>query len=366
MLERAGAAVRLFQDDARDGDGYLRKVTIEYPTRRDVLTFRSTARLPKTMDSAVIAVLFRAMEDGSDIHVDGSVSKPLLENLDEFQQAWAGWFNVAYTPVEIRAVKEISARPTGNRRSVVAFSGGVDATFSMWRHKLSDWQFKTDLQSALLVHGFDLPLHKRDEFAIARKAAEAALRGTGVDLHVVETNMRSIRLTERWPYNFGAALASCLHLLSSDHDIGLVGSDEPYTSLVIPWGSNPITNHFLSSGRFAIRYDGGGFSRTDKVSAIASWPHGTNHLRVCWEGPKTGKNCCRCEKCIRTILNFRAVGFDGLPKSFETDVTDDMIRAVKLVNKVQRSYMEDILRQAEKNGIAASWVGAVRDLLAKR
>lgn len=72
------------------------------------------------------------------------------------------------------------------------------------------------------------------------------------------------------------------------------------------------------------------------------------------------------ERAGAAVRLFQDDSRDGLPKSFETDVTDEMIRAVKLVNKIQRSYMEDILRQAEKNGIADSWVGAVRDLLAKR
>ena len=47
-------------------------------------------------------------------------------------------------------------------------------------------------------------------------------------------------------------------------------------------------------------------------------------LRVCARKIVGGRNCGRCEKCVRIILNFRVAGLP-IPPAFARDVTDDEI-----------------------------------------
>lgn len=356
--------IHLWQTDTSAGTRFQRDVVIEEGVSRSHLYFKATEATPSpSMNSAVIATIFRAMTTGSDIVAHGSVSRTLLENIEDFQDAWSAWMP-QYRKVSISADKEMADPSTGMRRSIVAFSGGVDATFSLWRHARSQTPHMTDVKTALLVHGFDIPLHRTTEFKVATDSARRIADAAGVHLVTVETNIRSIGLAERWPYTYVPALSSCLHLFDDRHDVGIIGSDEPYVALIIPWGSNPITNPLLSSGRFHIKYDSGGFTRTQKVKALATWSPALENLRVCWQGPKTGKNCGRCEKCIRTILNFKAVGA-AKPACFEADATPEMIRSVNLANKIQRSFMQDILDEAKSNGVTGAWVDAVGALLQK-
>lgn len=354
--------IHLWQTDVPDGTGIRRDVIVENGGSRTKLFFKvESGPLPGSMNAAAIAVIFKAMADKQDVVVHGAVSKTLLENIDDFQEAWSAWMP-QYSRIAFSAEKELNDPSTGHRRSILAYSGGVDATFSLWRHRRSSWPHKTTMDSALLVHGFDLPLKNVEEFRKARDSAQAIASDAGVSLKTVETNVRSVGLAERWPYTYVPALAACLHLFDEAHDVGVIGSDEPYSALVIPWGSNPITNHLLSSGRFGVKYDSGGYTRTQKVKALAEWPTALSNLRVCWEGPKTGRNCGRCEKCIRTILNFRAVGVEK-PGCFEMDVTNEMIRSVKLTNKIQRTFMQDIIKEADSNGVSGDWLAAVKDLV---
>jgi hypothetical protein len=126
----------------------------------------------------------------------------------------------------------------------------------------------------------------------------------------------------------------------------------------MPWGSNPVTDHLLSSKTFQIIHDGAAFSRLQKVQQIANWPEALRGLRVCWQGQQKDRNCGRCEKCIRTILNFRVLGL-GLPECFEQDVTNREILSLKGLNTLQINELEQILIASKSASISESWVVAL-------
>jgi hypothetical protein len=166
-----------------------------------------------------------------------------------------------------------------------------------------------------------------------------------VPLGCIRTDWR--RIGRFWENEFGAGLAACLSLYAGVATVGLFGSDEDYGHVVVPWGSNPVTNPLLSAGDFQVVTDGGGYTRTEKVALIARYGDVSSRLRVCWEGPQTGANCGKCEKCLRTRLNFLAVGknppagLGGPPSLLE-------MLSLQARNKVQLAYLEDILAFASQ------------------
>jgi hypothetical protein len=117
----------------------------------------------------------------------------------------------------------------------------------------------------------------------------------------------------------------------------------------------------LSSNAFSIQYDGAGYSRFDKIQALAGWPEAMSNLRVCLghNPERRARNCCKCEKCIRNILTFRALGL-GLPACFESDVSNSQILRMRYSNPMHFSYFGLILKKARQRGIRASWVQALR------
>jgi hypothetical protein len=147
-------------------------------------------------------------------------------------------------------------------------------------------------------------------------------------------------------------------VLQGGYAVGLIASTEPYHSLVLPYGSNPVTDWLMSSYAFQIVHDGAAFTRSEKVRELANWPEALRYLQVCWQGDQKDRNCGRCEKCIRTILNFRAVGL-GLPECFAEDVTDSQILRLDGLNPIQLAYFEEILATAKAATISESWVAAL-------
>lgn len=260
-------------------------------------------------DFVVQSLLFAAMRTGADLHVEGRLSHQLLVNLEEFQRAWAAWLPHRYRPVRISCDEEVPPeRPDARPRAVLAFSGGVDSTFAMVDQlEPSGARDRWPLAAAVLIHGFDVGLDAAQGFAAALADARAATGSVGVPLSVVRTDMRAA-LSWEWPDEFGAAVVACLAVFAPVAGVGILASDHDYRCVVLPWGSNAITNPMLSSDVFRVETVGAAVSRTARVAKIAAHGPVADRVRVCWAGNVPGRNCGVCEKCVRTKLNFMAVG----------------------------------------------------------
>jgi len=322
--------------------------------------FRSDSELPALSgDVAALSLIFLAMREGRDLHIEAPVSRQLLTNLEEFQAAWTKWLPQRYAQVALLADEETET-PPDDGTAVVTFSGGVDASFTLLRHLHGlAGRSGRKVTTAVLVHGFDIPLSAPDAFAAATDRARQMLAPLDVPLVTVATNLR--QHVHDWEMEYAPALAAALNLFPQS--TGLVASGEDYGSIEVPWGGNPVTNPLLS-GRMRVVTDGTGFTRTEKVALVARYPHTRDLLRVCWEGPLTGRNCGRCEKCKRTYLNFMATGaepgaFLDEPPSFWA------LASINARNSVQISHLSEVLRAGEARGANEPWMWAVRISIAR-
>jgi len=262
----------------------------------------------------LLASMLTWMQDGAAVHVHGTLSSQLLDNLDELQRIWQRWRPDKYRRVIITAdaVQDATSRKAP---AVAAFSGGVDATYTVLRHRTDlAGRASLPLEAALLVHGFDIELANSEAFSRAEKRARLLLQDTGIEVLTMRTNIRHL-FDQEWEDGFSLAVGACLSMLSSRFGYGLIGSSEPYEQLALPWGSTPLTDRLASSDNMQIVHDGADASRGEKVAAIANWPEAAEHVRVCWQGEDLGINCGRCEKCVRTLLNFKLAGIEH-PSSF--------------------------------------------------
>jgi hypothetical protein len=193
--------------------------------------------------------------------------------------------------------------------------------------------------------------------------ANATLASIKVPCIPIRTNFQQMGLN--WGDAWGTQLASGLYLLAGRYDTALISNEVPYQWLGLRWASHPMTNPLLGSHGFTIVDDGGEYTRIEKAKLISGWPEAMRHLHVCFgvKVPGEYKNCCRCEKCIRTMLAFRIAGSER-PSAFAEDTTDSQIRRVRLefTNKIDR--WEQMARCAEAAGMhRASWVRAMRSVL---
>lgn len=315
-------------------------------------------------DAYLLAMIMEAMREGRRLQIKGSVSRHLLGNLVEYQAAWRKWKPAIYSCIDI-TVDEIRDTAEKSPGAICAFSGGVDASFSVWRHSQSKNGYRSQkIKLCSMVHGFDIPLADGVAFENAKQTAAETLIDININLIPIKTNYRLISHAN-WEDSFTAALVAALSNFKKVAGTCIVGSSEPYDSLVIPWGSSPITDHLLSSGDFTVMHDGACHSRTEKVKAISEWEVGTSNLRVCWQGDLKDRNCGQCEKCLRTKLNFLAVG-SRIPTCFpQGNILEDLNR-VTLANAAVRAEWRQIYEYAINNNLRAPWINKVKKILNKK
>lgn len=174
------------------------------------------------------------------------------------------------------------------------------------------------------------------------------LAETSIPLLRMQTNARE--LDQHWEDSFGLILSGCFLQLQSQHRYALRGSEEPFEDLVLPWGSTPLTDPWCSTAAMTQEHDGCGFDRCEKVDWLASHTRTLADIRVCWEGPDKSTNCGRCEKCIRTMLNFWAMGLD-VPAAFPGVLTPNLVRTLRARNRVQLAYIETIYRHGRRRHV---------------
>jgi hypothetical protein len=171
-----------------------------------------------------------------------------------------------------------------------------------------------------------------------------------------------------WAEAWGSQEISALSLLAGRYDTAIIANELPYEWLGFAWASHPVTNPLLGSRGFTVIDDGGEFSRAEKAKVISAWPEAMQNLHVCFGVNIPGQygNCCRCEKCIRTILAFRVAGCMK-PDSFKHETTDAQIRAVRLTIGTKVRRWEQLASEADAAGLGQTdWARAIRAVLRKQ
>jgi hypothetical protein len=118
----------------------------------------------------------------------------------------------------------------------------------------------------------------------------------------VVTNLRttSFRFADWGKLSHGCALAAIGHALSQRINLVLIGASYDNKAL-IPWGSHPVTDPLLGSRQTKIIHYGSEYRRTEKITFLAKHKIALDNLHVCY-AEQSGKNCGKCEKCLRTMV----------------------------------------------------------------
>lgn len=259
------------------------------------------------MDAFATALLLLAMHLGEDLHIQGSVSRKLLRGLNTYQMVFNAWFPEQFRQIKIYPEDVHSAEPRQAAGTGVAFSGGVDSTFSLRSHLAHDGLDVTErITHGLFVHGFDIPFEDESVYAHWAGVYQDALAELGVELVQVRTNVRAFVDQLPWILTHGAALCSVALLFQGTLGRFYVPASSPYTDLE-PWGSHPVLDPLLSTESLEVVHDGC-LPRVEKIVALATWRPAQTWLRVCWENPSVRGNCCRCHNCLTTMTALELTG----------------------------------------------------------
>ena len=252
-----------------------------------------------------------AMTLGEDLYVADPIDPLLLENIHELIDVWKSW-NETLHRIQVHAPLDTSSDLLPSNRVAAFFSGGLDSFFTALRNEHAT-RLKPAIDDLVTVWGFDIPVDRRDDYAIARTSLTDAAGKLGKRHLTVATNLRETLLDRLCSWEklmHGPAMTAIAVAMDRQYGRFLIPSSYAYIDNM-PYGSHPVTDALFSTRRMRVLHDGCGYKRIPKAELVATSPIAHTHLRVCWEGGRAD-NCCRCTKCLRTMVVFEAL--DALNK----------------------------------------------------
>lgn len=294
-------------------------------------------------NALLVAFLPIAMRLRQNIKIDGEVSEKLFNNMIEYQNIVNKWYPDETSKVEI-IVKDIYDDTISVKgKTISCFTGGVDAFYSLIKHD-------KEIDDLLYVWGFDLPITEENFYKKIKNHLEKVACKFSKNLIFVKTNL-GFEITNKYAswgdYCYGPAIASVILLMSDEYSKCFMPSCNDY-SVLVPRGSHILINHLFSCDSLTFIYDGAEKSRSEKIEFIADNKMVQKHLRVCYR-TNTDYNCCKCEKCIRTMASLEAVGKLDLVTAFKDKLNYDLITNTKLSSPSELSFAKATLKIALKN-----------------
>jgi hypothetical protein len=296
-------------------------------------------------DAFLASLLLPAMNCGENIDVRGPVSPRLTLGMEDYQRVFHSWFPRRFDTVDILA-GDVAAE-TGPPAGAVgaAFSGGIDSFYTLWSHRPErERRPHVAISHALLVQGFDIPLEDTDAFEALRASYGEMLERVGVTLLTVRTNAAGFAPPGNWGVFHGGPLIGVGLLMGGLLGRFYVPASHTYRDLV-PWGSDPRLDHLLSTETLTVVHDGATEARVAKTAVVGAWPETFGRLRVCPEA--TGLvNCCRCPKCVRTMVTLDMQGTLARHPTFPLRLERRAVRRCPFTTASELTFARSIIDEA--------------------
>ena len=300
------------------------------------------------------ATLLKAMRDGDDLTIDAPVSPQLLGRVDELMGVYRSFIPRLERNITVRAPAE--EPPPPNELTGSFFSRGVDSWYAVLT-ALEDDPQTPPLTHLVFCPGF-LPSAWGEEMVQAQiEATREAVEATGCRFVIADTNQRRD--------------------LPGGHRLGAMSLALGFARMLIPSGGmrgelRPRNTHPEIDPRYTtertrvVHY--GDASRMQKVARMAHSDASMRFVQVCREDDaRVVGNCDRCEKCLRTMLQFRAAGALERAPAFADRVDPGNLVAVSKKIKHPRQWVDILhslgdepedreLRAAVRLVIARGWL----------
>lgn len=252
---------------------------------------------------------------GTTIEID-ELDEDFHNSVEKIKEAYVNmWPSVIWSGgiLAKRLIKNIG--PKGNPKSVVFFSGGVDATAALIDH--------LDESPILLsVMGADIGLRNSEKWELNKTSIKKTASNFGLATAFSKSNFRTMvnepELNKFVPgtswyqaFQYGIGLSSIAIPLCYCLNVGtiLFAGDRNHTNAKS--ASSPYHEGNLRFAGSKVRRVHNNITRQDKVSKIVRRAEQSSlpiSLRVCLKGEL--EECCACEKCARTILGIIAENKD--------------------------------------------------------
>lgn len=254
------------------------------------------------------------------LYVD-EIDKDFFDNLELVKKGYREMYpmfefkgKIVAANVEKNVVKE-------QNKTAAFFSGGVDAYTTLFRH-IEENPF------LVTIWGADIKLNDVEGWKNVENHICNVSQEYGLEYFVIKTNFRSVINEAKLDQLVKASKDGWWH--GFQHGIALIGNIAPlayikqigYTYIASSYpekmkgrytcASDPTIDNYVKYCGCETIHDAYELDRQEKIRFLVKQKEEQNrtlHLRVCWISTG-GKNCCRCEKCYRTILEIVSEGGD--------------------------------------------------------
>lgn len=260
------------------------------------------------------------------------------QSIDDFKR---GYINM-YPMLNFRGKLEVKSLvrnnvATGNN-SASLFSGGVDAVSTFLSHK-------EEIHTLVTIWGADIQISDLPGWSKVKTHIDSFADRFQINTSYIKSTFRIFikesRLTElvhisndNWWHGFQhgigiIGLSAPIAFVNQINKIYIASSFTANLKGEYTCASDPTIDNFVRFCGCHIVHDGYENDRLNKVKLINDYAIKNNSsipVRVCWESTG-GSNCCKCEKCYRTILEFVSLGAN--PNNFGFEWGESEIRRCK-------------------------------------
>lgn len=268
--------------------------------------------------------------------------------IDEYRKGYKKLAPMFDFKGKITCKKLIKNNYTGDKNCLL-YSGGIDALNSLC---VNDKK----IDHCITLLGSDIRFKNYKAWNNLDKIIENVCTKTFNKIrHVVKTNFRTcinylyikIKLSKElskihdnfWhAFHHGISILGHVAPLAYIYKYKTIYIASSYTKNARPiCASDPLTDECFKFGSTKTTHDGFEFNRPQKILNINKWLKNNKipsiETCVCWKSG-TGKNCGRCEKCIRTYLAAYAVMVN--PSELGLELKRDFSEIIKIVNNAQK------------------------------
>ncbi|MEI0529331.1 hypothetical protein R4J00_11900 [Brachyspira intermedia] len=332
--------------------------------------------LTKSYDPYVFFNIFKMMSIGGNCIIRGNVNKSFLDNLEMFTECWKVWFPDKCKDIKIIADKEIDDEPKKlNNDAVLCFSGGLDSVSSLYRHyKGLVGRNNKNIKKLLKVGGARTPQvirsrtdpHYNDINKVISNRIMDIAKDINFNVTEIDTNVYKIDSVFNWGDEFIGLFVGVMMLYQDIYNNLLIASDEfvLQDSIIVPHGSNPISNKFIKSNQFNLITDGEFLTRVNKIESIKDWGFALKNMDACdYFKSETHKLCGKCAKCLVTKLNYKAINANVNFNEIYDDPSFDIDKYGDFGEYFNIFYKEVLYYNEVYGGVPDDIINKLKDIL---
>lgn len=328
--------------------------------------------------------LYLAMYYKTDLKISGKLSERLYRNMKEYGQRIFCNFSDDLEEININ-IDEMTTEVNNDRNLVgTGLSCGVDSLFTVYRHFQKEKSENYKINSLFIfncgTHGHYENSRTYETFIKRYDMNKLAADELGLPLYQVNSNLHAFTHKIGEQKMGYIAIHSCILALQKVLRLYYIASSCTYMDTLegthhyhdFDFGefSDPFFIPLVRTEGLELILEGAQYSRSKKTEVISEWPIAQSYLNVCVCPGEDGRNCCRCSKCMRTLIPLEAMGkLDKFTKVFDLDVYRNNAMAGKvelMLTYGKEPFSKDNVDYAQKKGLRMPTKGEIFIFRVKR